>query len=137
MIKWKLNCMGKTKEKHQTLYKEIVSIWSIQCLWSIQSLFTQCPSFAIAFHLGNNEGDGVLKWDESTHKWINSSQNLFANNKKWKQLPRSSAFESAVERSFDCLDRAAGMGSCIDASVGIVRPRCTTKPVCKRIVSVN
>lgn len=50
-------------------------------------------------------------------------------------LPRSSVFDSVDERSFDCLDRAAGVGSCIDANVGIMRPRCTTKPVCKRFVS--
>lgn len=45
------------------------------------------------------------------------------------ELPRSSAFVSLLVRSFDGRYRAATSGSCIDASVGIVRPRCTTKPV--------
>lgn len=50
-----------------------------------------------------------------------------------QSLPRSSVLES--ERSLDCFDRTAGSGSCIDASVGIVRPRCTTKPACAFNVS--
>lgn len=45
-------------------------------------------------------------------------------------LPRSSDFDSRFDRSFDGLYRAAATGSCIEANVGMVRPRCTTKPVC-------
>lgn len=40
-----------------------------------------------------------------------------------------SVLDSADGRSLDWRDRAAGSGSCIDARVGIVRPRCTMKPM--------
>lgn len=50
------------------------------------------------------------------------------------RLPRSSVLSSIFERSLDCLYLVDAIGSCIEASVGIIRPRCTTKSIATNVL---
>lgn len=67
-------------------------------------------------------------WILKGHMLLHSNQNKIISKIKMK-LPRSS-LRSKFERSLDCLYLTAATGSCNVASVGIARPRCTTKPEC-------
>lgn len=66
-------------------------------------------------------------WEMKSKQILTKTE--IVNSDKWdRDLPLSSAFVSVLLRSFDGLYRAATSGSCIEARVGMVRPRCTTKP---------